>query len=230
MKVISKKDTKKLIKGHVYETDFFNNDPKITTHRYYFRRISIKGRGYFTVDNFTLTDGKPIPNILYDKRTPKAAVKNFSDLKIGDVIVCLSDIRFKYLIEGGKYKIASIDQSRYTFKLEGYNRELTWSTWNFRALTIQEMRDLTLSQIFDKEENFSVDFKRKFELKTNKDHLLIQTLAKSITDKNRHDLSVLDWAIRKNGEHLKIKAEDFKDLLDKPLKEVLEIFDNFEKE
>jgi hypothetical protein len=92
------------------------------------------------------------------------------------------------------------------------------------------MRDLTLSQIFDKEENFSVDFKRKFELKSNKDHLLIQTLAKSINDKNRHDLSVLDWAIKKNGEHLKIKEEDFKDLLDKPLKEILEILDNFEKE
>jgi hypothetical protein len=232
MKVKSKKDTKKLIKGHVYETDFFNNDPTNRNYqnRFLFKRISIKDRGTFIVDNFTLVDGNPLPSIIYDKREPKSILKNFNDLKIGDVIVCLSDNRFKYLIEGGKYKIESIDHSKYSFKLEGYNRYLTWSNWNFRALTTQEMRDLTLSQIFDKEENFSVDFKRKFELKSNKDHLLIQTLAKSINDKNRHDLSVLDWAIKKNGEHLKIKEEDFKDLLDKPLKEILEILDNFEKE
>lgn len=232
MKVKSKKDTKKLIKGHVYETDYFNNDPvnKSGHNRFLYRRISIKDRGTFIVDNFTLPDGNPLPGIIYDKREPKSILKNFNDIKIGDVIICLSDNRFKYLIEGGKYKIESIDHSKYSFKLEGYNRYLTWSNWNFRALTTQEMRDLTLSQIFDKEENFSVDFKRKFELKSNKDHLLIQTLAKSINDKNRHDLSVLDWAIKKNGEHLKIKEEDFKDLLDKPLKEILEILDNFEKE
>lgn len=235
MKVISKKGNRKLLKGHVYETDFFNNDQNQTSQSYYrnhYKRIHIKDRGYYLVDDFTQTDGQPLPKIYYDNQIKLEPTK-ILDLKKGDVLVCLSDKRFKYLIKGGKYRIADIRITNPSaswggadIRLEGYNRWLMWSNWNFRKLSLQESRDLALSQIFDKEENFSVEFKRKFELKSDKDIVLIETLAKSILDKNRHELGVIDWGIEKSGGHFKLKQEDFKHLMDKPLKEIIEIFDN----
>ena len=53
MKVISIKGNRKLIKGHVYETDFFNNDQNQTSnnYRYSYKRISIKDRGYYKGEN-----------------------------------------------------------------------------------------------------------------------------------------------------------------------------------
>jgi len=235
MKVISRKGNRKLLKGHVYETDFFNNDQSQTnlSYRYSYKRISIKDRGFYNVDDFTQTDGQPLPKIIYDRQV-KVEPTKITDIKKGDVLVCLSDQRFKYLIKGGKYRIAEVritngssSWSGGDIRLEGYNRWLMWSTWNFRKLTLQESRDLALSQIFDKEENFSVEFKRKFELKSDKDAVLVETLAKSILDKNRHELGVLDWGIEKSGGHFKLAKEDFSHLMDKPLKEILEIFDNF---
>jgi hypothetical protein len=234
MKVISKKGNRKLLKGHIYDTDFFNNDQTQVNqnYRYSYKRISIEGRGLYNVDDFTQTDGQPLPNILYDKRV-KVEPTKITDLKKGDVLVCLSDQRFKYLIKGGKYRIAEVritnggSWSGGDIRLEGYNRWLMWSSWNFRKLTLQESRDLALSQIFDKEENFSVEFKRKFELKSDKDVVLVETLAKSILDKNRHELSIMDWGIEKSGGHFKLTKEDFSHLMDKPLKDILEMFDNF---
>lgn len=233
MKVISKKGNQKLLKGYAYETDFFNNDEShCNNYRYSYKRISIKDKGWYSIDDFTTTDGQPLPKMFYDRQVKQEATK-VSDLKKGDILVCLSDQRFKYLIKGGKYRISDIritsSGSSWVsgdFRLEGYNRWLMWSNWNFRKLSIQESRDLALSQIFDKEENFSVDFKRKFELKSDKDVVLIETLAKSILDKNRHELDVIDWGIQKNSEHFKLTKDDFKHLMDKPLKEILEMFDN----
>jgi len=238
MKVISRKGNRKLLKGHVYETDFFNNDQTQTNqnYRYSYKRISIKGRGWYSVDDFTQTDGQPLPKTIYDRQV-KVEPTKITDIKKGDVLVCLSDQRFKYLIKGGKYRIAEVritnESSSWSaswsggdIRLEGYNRWLMWSNWNFRKLTLQESRDLALSQIFDKEENFSVEFKRKFELKSDKDVVLVETLAKSILDKNRHELSVLDWGIEKSGGHFKLTKEDFSHLMDKPLKDILEMFDN----
>jgi hypothetical protein len=234
MKVISKKGNRKLLKGYVYETDFFNNDQTQTNnnYRHSYKRISIKDKGWFSIDDFTATDGQPLPKIFYDKQVKKEPTK-ITDLKKGDVLVCLSDQRFKYLIRDGKYRIADIritnpssNWAGADIRLEGYNRWLMWSNWNFRKLSLQESRDLALSQIFDKEENFSVEFKRKFELKSDKDVVLIETLAKSILDKNRHELDVIDWGIQKNGGHFKLTKEDFTHLMDKPLKEILEMFDN----
>jgi len=231
MKVISKKSNKKLLKDHVYETDFFNNDKSTVGVRYDFKRISIVGKGNYNVDNFTLTNGDPIPLKLYDSKK-KSNITDVKDLKKGDIIVCLSDNRFKYLIEGGKYRIKDLlINSTNTWvsgsiKIEGYDRWLRWSQFTFRKLSIQEKRDLSLSQIFDKEENFSVEFKRKFEQKEDKDRVLIETIAKSILDRHRHDLGLIDWACDKNGGHLKVTPEDFKHLMDKPLKEIIEIIDN----
>ena len=234
MNVKSLKSNRKLIKGHTYETEYFNNDNTNNNARWYFGRILIKDIGTYRCGDFTTSDGQPLPQINYDVRVKKEPIKA-SDLKKGDIIVCKSDNRFKYLIKGGKYRIEGVKANPGSWggggdiKLEGYKRWLAWNEWNFRKLSLQESRDLALSQIFDQEENFSVEFKRKFEQSKDKERVLIETIAKSILDKYRHELDVLDWGIEKNGQTYNMTREDFEPLMDKPLREVLEIYENFSK-
>lgn len=232
MQVRSLKSNRKLIKGHVYETDYFNNNSSATGNiTYFFGRIHLKDIGYYQVCDFTQLDGTPMPSIVYDVR-PQSVPVQAKDLKKGDIIVCKSDSKFKYLIKDGKYRIEDVrvnnSGSYWTsgqIKLEGYKRWLAWNTWNFRKLSLQESRDLALSQIFDKEENFSVDFKRKFEQTSNQEKLLIETIAKSMIDKYRHGLDIIDWGIEKNSQSFDIKREDFDSLLDKSFREIIEIFE-----
>jgi len=237
MKVKSLKSNRKLIKGHTYETDYFSNDPNnVGNNRWYLGRIYLKDRGYYQCEDFTTTDGQPLPQIIYDVRSNIEPTK-VSDIKKGDIIVCKLDGRFKYLIKGGKYRIEDVNVTSTTsyqtigdIKLEGYKRWLSWNTWNFRKLSLQESRDLALSQIFDQEENFSVEFKRKFEQSKTKEKILIETLAKSILDKYRHELDIIDWGIEKNGLIYSMTREDFEPLMDKPLKEIIQIYENFSNE
>jgi len=59
---------------------------------------------------------------------------------------------------------------------------------------------------------------------------LIETLAKSILDKYRHKLDIIDWGLEKNGAIFSMTREDFEPLMDKPLREILEIYENFSNE
>lgn len=212
MKVISLKSNSRLVKGSIYDTDWFNN-----------KRIHIKGYGGYLCKNFTTTNGDPIPNTVYDRRSPIELTK-IEDVKIGDVIVCKNE-RYAHLISGGKYRISDIRERQ--VKLEGYNRWLTWGYgWNFRKLSLQESRDLKLSQVLDREENFSVNKKRKIDQKENVDNILIETIAKSIIDRYRNNLDIIEWGISKNSKSFKIKREDFDHLMDKPLSEILKIAEN----
>ncbi len=227
MQVKSLKNNNRLIKGQVYEAEYYNN--LLNPTGVYTRghgRIQIKDIGYYTCKNFTLPNGDPLPTQLYDIRENSKYV-GVSDIKKGDIVVCRHDDRFKYLIKGGRYRISDVDTSLGKIKLEGYTRYIAWSGWVFRPLSLQESRDLTLSQIFDKEENFSVDFKRKFEQAQNKDKLLIETIAKSILDKWRHHYDIIDWGIEKNSKIYSMDRKDFGHLLEKPLSEILSIFENF---
>jgi hypothetical protein len=239
MKVISKKGNKKIIKDHVYEADYFNNDPlsvnSTSNNKYLYKKIHIKDIGWYTLSNFKLEDGGEFPEKIWDNLHRNVESNKITDLKKGDIVVCLSDADYAYLIKGGKYRISDIivDPSQYSWYssgkilLEGYNRWLSWSPWKLKKLSLQESREIALSQIFDKEENFSVEFKRKFELVENREKVLIESLSKSIMDKNRHFLSVVDWAIQKSSAHLKLERSDFDCLMDKSLGEILEIYETF---
>jgi hypothetical protein len=92
-------------------------------------------------------------------------------------------------------------------------------------LTTQELRDIAINQIFDKEENFSVEFVRKIEQTKNKDKELILALSKSISDKSRHHLGVIDWSVEKSSKNLYLKSSDFDHLLDMKLSDILKILD-----
>lgn len=229
MNVISLKSNKKLLKGVVYEAESFDNTPKSSgrRHRQYIR---IKGFGSYLCKNFTDTNGKPLPNIAYTNPNSTPASNDRIDvttLKKNDIIVCKSD-RYKYLIKGGKYRIEGVKDAntwRALVKLEGYARWIQFSNWSFRKLSLQESRDLALSQIFNHPENFSVEFIRKFDKESNQTKVLVQSLAKSILDPYRHQYDLIDWTIEKT-KYQGFKREDFNEILKMPLSEVLEAYEN----
>lgn len=231
MQVISKKNSRKLISGQVYETDYFHNDPN--QKGYGLGRISIKGNGYYKLDNFKRVDGSDFPQIVYDTRTYVSYTAE--DLKKGDIIVCIRDNRYKYLIRDGKYRIQDITERKTKYsteklmKLEGYNKWLKCNAWSFRKLTLQETRDLALSQIFDKAENFSVEFKTKYEQSDNKEKILIETIASSILDPHRHHFDIIDWGLQKIKKDFKIDRKDYDHLLGLTLAEILSKVENFPK-
>lgn len=228
MNVVSLKSNKKLLKGVVYEAESFDNTVAIGK-RYHRQYIRIKGFGSYLCKNFSDTSGKPLPNITYTNPS-LAPVSNdrvdVTTLRKNDIIVCKSD-RYKYLIKGAKYRIEDVKDAntwRALVKLEGYARWIQFSNWSFRKLSLQESRDLALSQIFNQPENFSVEFIRKFDKEVNQTKVLIQSLAKSILDPYRHQYDLIDWTIEKT-KYQGFKREDFNEILKMSLSEVLESYE-----
>ena len=230
MRVISLKSNTKLLKGVAYEADSFNNTA--TGSRWGQHRIRIQfpsgGYGSYLCKNFTDTSGNPLPQISYvsPNHTP---VERFdvTTLKANDIVVCNSD-KYKYLLKGGKYRVLEVaDANTWTaqIRLEGYNRQIRFNSWSFRKLSLQETREIALSQIFNQPENFSVDFIRKFEKENNKTKILLQALSKSILDPYRHEYGVLDWTIEKT-KNQGLKKDDFNEIMNMPLSEVLKLYEN----
>ena len=148
-------------------------------------------------------------------------------LKANDIVVCNSD-KYKYLLKGGKYRVLEVaDANTWTaqIRLEGYSRFIRFNSWSFRKLSLQETREIALSQIFNQPENFSVDFIRKFEKENNKTKILLQALSKSILDPYRHEYGVLDWTIEKT-KNQDLKKDDFNEIMNMTLSEVLKLYEN----
>lgn len=230
MRVISLKSNTKLLKGVAYEADSFNNTA--TGSRWGQHRIRIQfpsgGYGSYLCKNFTDTSGNPLPQISYvsPNHTP-VEIFDATTLKANDIVVCNSD-RYKYLVKGGKYRISEVaDANTWTaqIRLEGYSRFIRFNSWSFRKLSLQETREIALSQIFNQPENFSVDFVRKFEKENNKTKILLQALSKSILDPYRHEYGVLDWTIEKT-KNQDLKKDDFNQIMNMPLSEVLKLYEN----
>ena len=230
MRVISLKSNTKLLKGVAYEADSFNNTA--TGSRWGQHRIRIQfpsgGYGSYLCKNFTDTSGNPLPQISYvsPNHTP-FEIFDVTTLKANDIVVCNSD-KYKYLVKGGKYRISEVaDANTWTaqIKLEGYSRFIRFNSWSFRKLSLQETREIALSQIFNQPENFSVDFVRKFEKENNKTKILLQALSKSILDPYRHEYGVLDWTIEKT-KNQDLKKDDFNEIMNMTLSEVLKLYED----
>lgn len=235
MIVICKRPTKKLVKGLRYEVQNLWNDGK--NQRWLESKVEIKGIGRYSVDNFTDVDGKPLPKInLLNPRT-YAKPLTFEEIKEGDILVCTSD-SYKTLAKDAMYRVSKVIQKTKDYKnyngttyqradrsiqFEGIVRAIKFSSWRFRKLTAEESREIQLSSILNGEKPPVVTkTQRKIDLVPNKEIVLINLLAKSILDPNRHHLSIVDWTIQKTGSNYSIKIEDLKDLLDLPLKTILE--------
>ena len=238
MKVISKKNTKRLLKGHQYEVVRLWNDGSNN-----WRDGDIKLKEFnsiFSVKNFTDINGNQIPSINYSATdvTNNYLYFKFENVKKGDILVCESDA-YKTFIKGGMYKIEktiTINTTRRNYnsqlfqtkinyiKFVGIKRKFKFNGFTFRKLTIDESRKISLSQILDNEDSKVIlkNNKRNIDLVDDKDDVLLKILSKSILDDNRHHLSIIDWACAKKGEKLSIEKSDYEPYLNMTLKEILE--------
>jgi hypothetical protein len=111
-----------------------------------------------------------------------------------------------------------------SIKFEGIKRKLKFNGCAFRKLTPEETREISLGSILNGEEPVIVKTTdiRKIDMVVNKERALMEVIAKTIIDENRHHLSIIDWTCQKTGEKMRIKPEDFKDLLDMKLSDILD--------
>ena len=236
MIVICKKPTKRLVKGVRYETgSLFNSG---SNAKWQEGTVEILGIGRFVVDNFTTTDGNPLPKTDIIVRPTHLEQLTFEQLTKGDILVCTSD-NYKTLGKGCMYQIEELksvssqkmgwNKQPYThteqsIKFVGIPRTLKFSPWRFRKLSAQEAREISLNSVLHGEEPVIVKSKdiRKIELVANKELELMSALSKSIIDPNRHHLSITDWACQKSGQNLGITSDDYTYLLNMSLKDILE--------
>ncbi len=236
MIVISKIANKKLLKGHRYEVqNLWNNG---SNQRWVEGKVQLLGFGRYSVDSFTDTNGSPLPKTNYTSTQIQVErFIKFEDCKEGEILVCNSD-HYKTLAKGSMYKIEKLEkiESEVTgfggrkwnrvdtsIKFEGIKRKLKFNGWAFRKLTSEESREISLGSILNGEEPAIVKTAdiRKIDLSANKNKTLMESIAKTILDTNRHHLSIIDWTCQKTGEKLRIKPEDFKELLDMKLSDII---------
>jgi len=240
MIVISKLENKRLIKGHRYEVQNLWNSG--TNQRWVEGKVHLVGFGRYSVDSFTDDNGNPLPKINYSSNIIQANISiKFEDCKEGEILICNTD-QYKTLTKGAMYKIQSLKSvefdvngfnNKYTrveksIKFEGFNRYLKFNGWSFRKLTPGESREISLSSILNGEEPNIIKTKdiRGIDLSLNKYKSLMEIISKTILDNNKHHLSIIDWSCKKTGDKLKIIPEDFNELLNMTLSEILEKLEN----
>lgn len=239
MVVICKKGTIKLVKGLPYQVVALENTKKDRIGR-----VWIKDIGWYTVNNFETTDGKPLPKIdIAHKREDIEETLEFSQLSKSDILICRSD-NYKSLVKGGMYRIEDLfsvskqaknwSGGTYTHtenyvKFEGVSRKLMFSSWRFKKLPTDQAREMVLEQILhDAPDKITkTDFKnlRKIEHIQNKDEELMLVLAKSILDGNRHKLSIVEWAVQQLGKKMDLERSDYSHLMNMKLKDILKLID-----
>jgi hypothetical protein len=238
MVVICKKGTVKLVKGLPYQVVTLENSKKDKIGRAW-----IKDKGWYSVNNFETTDGKSLPKIDIAKKVEIEEPLEFSQLSKGDILICKSD-SYKTLVKGGMYKIKELSSvskqmkrwngTTYTntdnyVRFEGVSRKLMFSNWRFKKLPTDQAREMALEQILhDAPDKVTrTDFRnlRKIEHIENKDNELMQVLAKSIIDVNRHKLSIVDWAVQQLGRKMDLERSDYSHLMNMKLKDILKLID-----
>ena len=240
MNIICKRGNTKLVKGYSYEVVAMNNS---TTSSY--KSVRLKDFGSYSVKNFTTMDGKPLPEI--DIPLPANFYNRYQllkgeDVKKDDIIVCKQD-NYKSLVKDGMYRVEEITckitprtsyngtllqpSTEYFIKFVGVKRKLKFNGWCFRKLTIAEAREISLGQLlFDEETGIiTTDDVRKIDLVKNKNLELLRLVSKSILDPNRHGLKILDWGIQQVSKKTEVKVDDYEDLLEMSLKDILDVIE-----
>lgn len=241
MIVVCKKGTTKLVKGLEYNLVGLDNaDPTKTGS------VKIEGLGWYTVNNFETTDGKPLPKIDIALKVSEREIISFDDLSKGDILICKTD-SYKTLVKGGMYRIEELSSNTkqmtgwsgnlYTHtenyvKFEGITRKLMYNSWRFEKLPVGDAREMALEQVLydtpDKVTKTDFRNKRKIEHIENKENVLMSILSKSILDENRHKLNITEWAVRQLGRKMDLEMDDYSDLMNMKLSDILKLIDNKE--
>lgn len=243
MIVISKLDNTKLIKGQRYEVESLWNSGK--NQRWCEGRVQLLKIGRFSVDGFTDISGNPLPKTDFSNNMLKEeSYIKFEDCVEGEILICKTD-QYKTLAKDAMYKIQSLISKEFevvgfngkkwtrienSLKFEGFTRYFKFNSYSFRKLTPSESREISLSSILNGDEPNIIKSKdiRGIDLSIDKEKSLMHAISKSILDTNRHHLSIIDWSCRKTGNRLKLKTEDFADLLNMTLSEILKKLDKYD--
>lgn len=196
----------------------------------------------YSPKNFMMSDGSPLPETNW-KNTSSTIQISFQEMqkfpstvKVGDILVCKRD-RYKSLAPGGKYRVSDVRsvERGTTFKwitvsvrFEGHTRYIAMNGYAFRHLEKGESREIALNGVFgDDQQSFAVDPSlRKIDIMGDMNKSLMEVLSKSILDKSRHHLGVIDWACEKSCKDLGVNPDDFKKLLKMPLGKILKMIEN----
>jgi len=223
-KLLCIRSNKKLLKGHLYDCEYIDTTKFTSKYQNNQRnnRVIITGFGGYSTSGFRMEDGTPIPlDYKYDQR-PKYVQPYIVDVNVGDWVICNTN-SYKTLIRGQRYQVEEVIKAdgevkwnnKHKIKLKGSKRFVDFG-WNFKLVPKDESREIALNALFgDQVLNGEVG---KID---NLDKIMVNMIAKSILDPNRHKLSIIEWAIEKYGK-CGITESDFKTLLDKKFKTVIE--------
>jgi hypothetical protein len=231
MNVICLKSSKRLVKNAVYKVAYLNNQ---NTKGYNFFRPVVRifltdnSVQTFPLENFKLESGADFPNINWmdqdyqNSLNEKELTKIDKTLRAGDYVVAKYD-NLKTVVRGKKYKVkevhfhdhkSSTGQVSWTdikIKLDGSQR--WYVDWNFRKCTPQEVREISLKELFDEKSDTEKvgRFKRKFDYLTEDEKVitLLKFVIESANDRYRNKMDIIDWTIQKTGEKYSLKDEDF---------------------
>jgi hypothetical protein len=245
MKVISNKNTTRLVKGAVYDVLHLNNFNQ-TNYAHFRPHIVINlASNWVTLNpsNFTKLDGTPIDERNWssteyeNNRSTDLSIKDVRFIKKGDLLV--SRFSSKFFEKEKMYRVSEVfyeefqkpgyNGVKYTqvnqkIKVDGYNRWI--SHYRFRLLDKQESRSVSLNNIFGEENPVSEDFKgRKIDRLEDKEKVILSTLLSSALDPYRNTLSTLDWTLQKKGKLYDLEYKDLEPFLDKKLSEIIKMID-----
>lgn len=243
MNAICIKPTTRLVKNQVYKIATFNNN---NTRGYSFFRPTI--RIYlndneihtFSLANFKPAGGGDFAQIVWmcsDYRSmldEKDQMKIDRNLKSGDYVIPTND-GLKTLVKGRKYKVedvrvidhksslGAVSWSDIKIKLEGSSRSYT--SYNFRKCTNQEIREINLKSLFDESTDTERvnKHKRKFDYFSDeeKKSILVKFLITSCNDRYRNKIDIMDWTIQKTAKNYSLTREDFDLVKDLSLMDVI---------
>lgn len=226
MKVKSKKDTRRLVKGGIYNVKKLFNDG---TSSYLDGTLELEEiLGLYNVDDFTCENGEEVPKIFVEYEE----TRDLNDVQKGDILVCITD-SFKLLMNNSKYRVSEVikAKSKNPFnnrvyykkkvKFDGINRAYKVNSWNFRILSQSEQREVQLETVLSGKVSVNKEPGFNLEKVNNKEKVLMELISKSIIDTNRNNLSIIDWAIKKVGEKQSLEKSEFNDILEMPLKDIL---------
>lgn len=240
MKVISKLNTGKLVKGMFYDVIKLMNSGQ-RKNGYFIRRfvevkLNDKSTYTFSVHNFTTENGENLPEIDWTSDIHKNRLHEFEStrittetLKVGDYVVYLRNHHIG-LITDKKYKVTNIKINTHArwsdmeIQIEGSTRY--YKTYSFRKCTIEEVRKMSLGVFFDEKPDIQkINYsKRKIDQieGEQKIKLLATILFTATLDRSRNNLSIIEWAAQKTGKTYKLTSEDFDPIINLTLNELLE--------
>lgn len=220
MIVIATKSTKRIIKGLRYKAVSLSN----ATSPIGKGSVEIENMGWYSANSFTTIDGEPLPSIRFNKPYVAPTLVG-DDIKPNDRLVCITD-SYKNFKNERIYEVERIDRlttsynyTRFKIKFKDISRSVYFNPYSFRKMTVDEVRREALNVFFDETDEDVED-----NVCVNKNKELIMLLAKSILDKNRHHLSIVEWGIQQLSSN-KILSSDYDILMDTKLKDILNILE-----